>query len=399
MSKLVVVYGPPCSGKTTYVGEVLGDKDIYFDFDEILSGISNLDIHGDRRELLKYGLAIREVMIDLSYDDNEIENCYIISCKINNGLLDQLADREVEYVLIDKTKDEVLEQLENDDTREDKDFWKDLIDEWYEWYDDYQLEVSNIKNRIKKYYSMVVEENIADVYIYGDITSWRWFENDVSAYSLAQEIKDLEVDTINVYINSYGGEVAEGLAIYNSLKRHKAKVKTFCDGFACSAASIIFSAGDERLMCESSFLMIHNATQWVAGTSEELHKQADDLEKINQSIIDIYVSLTKLSEEEVKDKMNYETWITPDEALDWGFAHGVVNMTESKVASQNVRKKIAEFILGGGGVELVKSEPVDEPVESVEPEPIDEPTADEPQENKVQKLMTALVSSQVKGDG
>ena len=110
----------------------------------------------------------------------------------------------------------------------------------------------------KKYYSLVQENNEATINIYGDITSWEWYPGDVSSYTLSKHLETIEADTINVYINSYGGEVAEGLAIYNSLKRHKAKVKTYCDGFACSIASVIFMAGDERIMSTASLLMIHN---------------------------------------------------------------------------------------------------------------------------------------------
>ena len=88
---------------------------------------------------------------------------------------------------------------------------------------------------MKKYYSLYQEGSEATIHIYGNIVSWEWFESDVSSYTLSKELDGIDADAINVYINSYGGEVAEGLAIYNSLKRHKAKVRTVCDGFACSA--------------------------------------------------------------------------------------------------------------------------------------------------------------------
>ena len=87
-----------------------------------------------------------------------------------------------------------------------------------------------------------------DILIYGDITSWEQDEKDVSSYNLAQLIGKSNAKEIRVRINSYGGEVAEGLAIYNALKGHPARVTTVCDGFACSAASVVFMAGDERIM-------------------------------------------------------------------------------------------------------------------------------------------------------
>ena len=109
----------------------------------------------------------------------------------------------------------------------------------------------------------------ADINIYGDITgsaeiirSWIGDDGSVSARDIKSEIDGLDVDTINVYINSYGGEVAEALAIYSALQRHKAQVHTYCDGFACSAATIIFCAGDVRTMGSIALMMIHNCMSY-----------------------------------------------------------------------------------------------------------------------------------------
>jgi ATP-dependent Clp protease protease subunit len=85
---------------------------------------------------------------------------------------------------------------------------------------------------MKKYYSLEANGSETDIYIFGDITSLEYFENDVSSFALSKILQTLEADKINVHINSYGGEVAEGLAIYNMLRNHKEKVRTFCDGFA-----------------------------------------------------------------------------------------------------------------------------------------------------------------------
>ena len=148
-----------------------------------------------------------------------------------------------------------------------------------------------------------------------------------------------DVNEINVYINSYGGEVAEGLAIYNALRRHKAKVRTFCDGFACSIASVIFMAGDERIMNEASLLMIHNAWTWASGNAAELRKQAEDLDKITQASVEAYKAHSSLKEEEIKALMDAETWILPSEALEYGFATAV-EKTEKANHSQNAKEKL-----------------------------------------------------------
>ena len=217
----------------------------------------------------------------------------------------------------------------------------------------------------KMFYSMEQNGNEANINIYGDITSWAWEElGEMSAVNLSKKLEELgDVSQINVYINSYGGEVAEGLAIYNALKRHKAKVKTVCDGFACSIASVIFMAGDERIMNEASLLMIHNAWTMAVGNSEELRKQADDLEKITQASVIAYKAHSELSEEEIKALMDAETWILPDEALEYGFATSVLK-TENTKASQNARMRLLDIVKAhqseGGGTTpapVVEEEP------------------------------------------
>lgn len=193
-----------------------------------------------------------------------------------------------------------------------------------------------------KYFSMDTVENEADITIYGDITSWPWLDSDVSSYNLSRQIKDLDVDTINIRINSYGGEVSEGLAIYNALKQHKAKIKTFCDGFACSIASVIFMAGDERIMSNASLLMIHNPWTYTEGNAQELRKTAEDLDKMSQASVNAYLEHVNITEEEVKSLLDAETWLTPQEALDNGFATSIIGEAEQAKYSQSVRKHVVQ---------------------------------------------------------
>lgn len=230
---------------------------------------------------------------------------------------------------------------------------------------------------MKKYYSMVTENGEANINIYGDITSWEWLESDVSSYTLSKELDGLDVDTINVYINSYGGEVAEGLAIYNSLKRHKAKIKTYCDGFAASIASVIFMAGDERIMSNASLLFIHNAWTYTGGNANELRKTADDLETMTQASINAYMNHVNITEEELKEMLDAETWITPQDALTMGFATSIINDSTNKNPNQSIKKQVMKQL----------TKPVETPQETPTP-PAEEPA--EPEENKIQNLIAAL---------
>lgn len=229
----------------------------------------------------------------------------------------------------------------------------------------------------KKYFSMERDGASVAIEIYGDITEWPWINSDTSSYNLVQQIKDLEdVDEITVGINSYGGEVKEGLAIYNALKNSKAKVITRCDGFACSAASIVFCAGDERIMNDSSLLMIHNAWSWAEGDANALRKQADDLDKITEPSIRAYLSVSNLEEDEIRAMMDSETWIDPDEALEMGFATSVVRSKVDK-ASQSVRAKVMQLLKASQAEE----DPEEDPEENPDEEPENDETTDDDSED------------------
>lgn len=192
----------------------------------------------------------------------------------------------------------------------------------------------------KPFYQMNKNENSAELLIYGDITSYKWFEDDVCAYDLAKELKELDGIDLTVRINSYGGEVAQGLAIYNLLKSYEGNVTTLCDGFACSAASVIFMAGQKRRMPKSSLLMIHNAWSYASGDANALRKQADDLEKITKPSIEIYKSVSNLDEETIKTMMDDETWITAEEAFEYGFATSIVEDEANQSLSNEMLSKL-----------------------------------------------------------
>ena len=172
-----------------------------------------------------------------------------------------------------------------------------------------------------KYYQLVKNDASADLYIFGDICAWAWQDvGEQSGVTIVNQLKELDVDTINVHINSYGGDVSEGLAIYNVLREHKAQIVTICDGFACSAASVVFMAGDRRVMQPASLLMIHNAWTVAMGNAAQLRKTADDIETITQASVEAYKKVATISEEEIKVLMDAETWILPKDAVEYGFA-------------------------------------------------------------------------------
>lgn len=197
---------------------------------------------------------------------------------------------------------------------------------------------------MKKYYALEQSERQADIQIYGDITSWPWLKSDVSAYLLSKQIEGLDVDTINVHISSYGGEVSEGWAIYNALRSHKAKIHTFADGFACSIASVIFMAGEKRTMSKVSALMIHEVSGSAWGNAKDLQKEAETLELMTGLSAKAYQEHVTISEEKLKEMMAVETWITPESALEMGFATDIENQQESGAYSQSARKLVFDRV-------------------------------------------------------
>lgn len=185
-----------------------------------------------------------------------------------------------------------------------------------------------------------LNEQETELYIYGDIRKKDWIDDwfgtgkDVTeAFSLKDALAKIDTPILTVRINSYGGSVSEGLAIYNLLQDYKGHLRTVVDGFACSAASVIFMAGAERIVPESGLLMIHNAWSRATGDSNAMKKAAEDLEKQTQPSVNIYVSKTGLSEEKVKEMMDHETWITSKEAFELGFA---TNLEKNDSAKQSL---------------------------------------------------------------
>lgn len=163
----------------------------------------------------------------------------------------------------------------------------------------------------------------ADILIYGEIGGG-WFsdpDNTVTAKNFAADLKALgKVKNLNIYINSPGGAVFEGQAIYSQLKRHAAHKTVHIDGLAASIASVIAMAGDTIIMPDNALMMIHRASGLCMGDASDLRKTADALEKAEAGIVAAYAQKTEKSTDELLALMAEETWMTAAEALEMGFA-------------------------------------------------------------------------------
>jgi len=166
----------------------------------------------------------------------------------------------------------------------------------------------------------------ADMYLYGSIGSG-WFA-DISSKDVKAKLDSITAKTINIHINSPGGDVFESIAIHNLLKNHKASINVYIDGLAASGASVIAMAGDKIIMPKNTMMMIHRAWTFAYGNATELRKIANDLEKIDTAVTESYTSRFVGERSELERLLDEETWLTAAECKVLGFCDEIVDEIE-----------------------------------------------------------------------
>lgn len=180
-------------------------------------------------------------------------------------------------------------------------------------------------------------ENSVEIYVYDEIGFW-----GITAKEFARDLKELDPkDGIDLRINSPGGSVTDGIAIYNLLKRHKATVNVFVDGVAASMASVIAMAGDTITIPENALMMIHNPWGGAMGDADEMRKTADLLDKMKKALLSAYADKTGLDDDEISSMMDAETWMTGAEAVEKGFATQTSDAVE--LAATFAPEKLHQF--------------------------------------------------------
>jgi len=168
------------------------------------------------------------------------------------------------------------------------------------------------------------------IWIYDEITADGY--GGVASGDIVNALRKIGDNPVNVKINSPGGNVFEGIAIYNALRDHSAPVTTSNDALAASIASIIFLAGEERVSAPNSFYMMHEPYSPALGTAAELRSQADLLDTAGDTLTNIYVERTNYNVESVKKMMSSETWFTADEQIESGIASGTTRNVSIEAA-------------------------------------------------------------------
>lgn len=176
----------------------------------------------------------------------------------------------------------------------------------------------------------------AEISIYDEIGFW-----GVTAQQFAKDLKALgnNLKQINLHIHSPGGDVFDGIAIYNLLKNHPANKTVYIDGLAASMASVIAMAGDEIVMPENAMMMIHKPWGIQGGDADDMRKYADLLDKVESTLIMAYVAKTGKSETDLAEMLKEETWLTGKECVEQGFAD---KLADPLVAMASIQSKKLE---------------------------------------------------------
>lgn len=183
----------------------------------------------------------------------------------------------------------------------------------------------------KPYYSIQNKaNNSAEVWIYEQIGE-DWFSEGVTAKRFCQDLAGLKAEHIDLHINSPGGSVFDGQAIYNALVRHPASVTTHVDGLAASIASVIALAGDSVVMADNALFMIHNPWGFAQGSADDMRKCAEVLDKCRDTIVSVYKKKCGMTDAAIMAAMDAETWYTAAEAQSAGFVDSIA--TGQKLAA------------------------------------------------------------------
>lgn len=176
---------------------------------------------------------------------------------------------------------------------------------------------------VKKFWNLkMTAKNSAELILYGPISEYSWWGDEITPKQFSDDLNALgDVEEISVRINSGGGDVFAGMAIYSMLKRHEANIIVYIDGLAASIASIVAMAGDRIIMPKGAMMMIHNPWTSIWGADANvLRHTADVLDKIRDALVDVYTDKTNLDKDEIISMLDAETWMTAAEAVEKGFA-------------------------------------------------------------------------------
>lgn len=199
------------------------------------------------------------------------------------------------------------------------------------------------RHKIKNYVGLKRTDDIVKLYLYGDIGNF--FDEDISAAQVQDQIKELNDEKLEIHINSFGGDFFEGITIYNLLNDYPGEIITVIDGMAASAATLIAMSGDKIQMQKSSEILIHNPWTIAMGNASDLLAVAAELEKHESLLFDIYKNKFKGTDKELKALLAEEKFLLPKEALELGLCDEIIEPKESpeEEPEKTVQNKILKL--------------------------------------------------------
>lgn len=249
------------------------------------------------------------------------------------------------------------------------------------------MDKNELRDRLKRPLARVKQGQADDWYRIQNKTSERpalYIYDEIgyfgqTAKGLADDLRGLDADELDVHLNSPGGDIFDGLAIYQALKDHRAKVTIRVDGLAASIASVIMMAADNIVMAPKASVMIHDGWSVACGNAGELRKLADLLDKQSEIIASVYADRSGQPADFWRDRMRDETWYNAEEAL----AAGLVDEIEGQEKRTDEAFDLSIFAHAGRDkAPAPELKPPAAPVASVEPpatEPVVEPKVEEPE--------------------
>lgn len=352
MATINVVVGPPCAGKSTLVSASREPDDVVVDFDLIASALGSAQGHGADGSIREMAFrarrsVVRGVIGGIPHDS------WVIHTNPSKSQVQKYYTAGAVFHLVDPGKDVCLSRAEKDNR---PDGTVEAIESWYEsppslevdedteseplaliWSNSMQL---NLKARglrselspraLEKWNPSIqaaVDSSDATITIYGVIGE-DWYGEGVTLNRVDAALRSIGDRPVTVYINSPGGDMFEGIAIYNRLREHSQKVTTKVLGIAASAASVIYLAGEDREVASSAFLMIHNCWCCMCGNRHALRDVADDMEEFDAAMADLYAETSGQSSEDVAGMMDDESYIRGKRAVELGLATGLLSAGE-----------------------------------------------------------------------
>lgn len=204
------------------------------------------------------------------------------------------------------------------------------------------------KNQINNFLTAVSNNSEGEIWVYGDITSDKWSDDDVTPTSIRDALDSMgPVGTLNIRVNSYGGSVYAGNSIINIIDSYRRKnnvtVNAYIEGIAASMGSGIPMVADKIYMAENAMMMVHKPYTLVVGNSVDLEKEIEILQKVEDALVKNYMRHFNGTEEQLRDMLAEESWLTADEALEYGLCDEIIEAVEIAASAKGVFINGKEF--------------------------------------------------------